>query len=76
MIISKSDIADIKNIGGPDAGAITAGMFLKHFINYPWVHIDIAGMAFFDKPDGYRPKNGTGVGVRLLFDFLKNRAEK
>lgn len=72
----KSDIADIKNIGGELAGATTAGMFLKHFTDYPWVHIDIAGMAFFDRPDAYRPKNGTGVGVRLLFDFLKKRAEK
>ena len=72
----KSDIADIKNIGGDSAGAQTAGMFLRHFVNYPWIHLDIAGMAFFDKPDGYRPKNGTGVGVRLLFDYLKKRADK
>jgi leucyl aminopeptidase len=67
----KSDIADIKNVGGPLAGAITAGMFLKHFTDYPWLHLDIAGVAFLDKPDGYRLKNATGVGVRLLFDFVK-----
>lgn len=70
----KSDIADVKNIGGPNAGAITAGMFLKRFTDYPWVHLDIAGPAFLDKADGYRLKNGSGVGVRLLFDFLKSNA--
>lgn len=68
----KSDIADINNVGGPSAGAITAGMFLKHFVSYPWLHIDIASMAWMDRNDGYRLKSGTGVGVRLLFDFLKN----
>lgn len=69
----KSDIADIKNVGGALAGATTAGMFLKYFTNYPWLHLDIAGMAFFDKNDHYRLRNGTGVGVRLLFDFIKNQ---
>ena len=69
----KSDIADLKNVGGALAGATTAGMFLKHFTNYPWLHLDIAGVAMLDKNDGYRLKNGTGVGVRLLFDFIKNR---
>jgi leucyl aminopeptidase len=72
----KSDIADIKNVGGDKAGATTAGMFLKHFTNYPWLHLDIAGIAYFDRPDGYRPKNATGVGVRLLFEFLKYRAAR
>lgn len=70
----RSDIADIKNIGGASAGATTAGMFLKNFVSYPWLHIDIAGMAFLDRNDGYRLKNGTGVGVRLLFDFIKKLA--
>jgi len=70
----KSDIADVKNIGGTNAGAITAGMFLKKFTDFPWVHLDIAGPAFLEKPDGYRLKNGSGVGVRLLFDFFKNKA--
>jgi len=69
----KSDIADVKNIGGTNAGATTAGMFLKKFTDYPWLHLDIAAPAFLDKPDFYRPKNGTGVGVRLLFDFFKNK---
>lgn len=67
----KSDIADMKNIGGPVAGAITAGKFLEKYINYPWMHFDIAGPAYINSSDSYRPKNGTGVGVRLMFDFLK-----
>ncbi len=69
----KSDIADLKNIGGREAGAITAGMFLQHFTDYPWIHLDIAGPAFVKEPFGYRGKNGTGIGVRLLYEFLKKR---
>lgn len=68
----KSDIADIKNIGGKVAGAITAGKFLEHFTDYPYVHLDIAGPAYIPANDAYRPKNGTGVGVRLLFDYFDN----
>ncbi|MFH0893413.1 MAG: peptidase M17 [Bacteroidota bacterium] len=68
----KSEIADIKNIGGSQAGAITAGKFLAHFIDYPWIHLDIAGPAFIESKDGYRTFGGTGVGVRLFFEFLKN----
>ncbi len=67
----KSDIADMKNIGGPVAGAITAGKFLEKFIDYPWMHFDIAGPAYNSAASSYRPKNGTGVGVRLMFQFLK-----
>ncbi len=67
----KSDIADMKNIGGPVAGAITAGKFLEKFVDYPWMHFDIAGPAYNSAADSYRPKNGTGVGVRLMFQFLK-----
>lgn len=70
----KSDIADMKNIGGPYAGAITAGKFLQHFTQYPWIHLDIAGPSFLTTKNGYRGKGGTGVGVRLLFDYLKNKA--
>ena len=68
----KSDIADLKNIGGRDAGSITAGKFLEHFTDYPWLHLDIAGPAFLNAKDSYRPKGGTGVGVRLLYNFMKN----
>ncbi|RUT73345.1 leucyl aminopeptidase family protein [Ancylomarina longa] len=67
----KSDIADLKNIGTRDGGAITAGKFLEHFTDYPWIHIDIAGPAFLSAKDNYRGKGGTGVGVRLLFEFIK-----
>lgn len=69
----KSDIADMKNIGGNGAGAITAGKFLEKFTSYPWIHLDIAGAAWNTAADSYRGKNGTGVGVRLLIDYLKRR---
>ncbi len=69
----KSEIADLKNIGGPNAGMITAGKFLEHFTDYPWLHFDIAGPAFLTGGDQYRGKNATGVGVRLLYQFLKKR---
>lgn len=72
----KSDIADCKNIGGREAGAITAGKFLEQFTDYPYIHLDIAGPAFIDSPSYYRGKGGTGVGVRLLFNFIKNKASK
>ena len=59
-------------MGGPSAAAITAGKFLEHFTDYPWMHFDIAGSAFRSSQDAYRTKNGTGAGVRILFDFVKN----
>jgi leucyl aminopeptidase len=61
----------MKNIGGPIGGAITAGKFLEKYIDYPWMHFDIAGPAFINSNDSYRPKMATGVGVRLMFDFVK-----
>lgn len=71
----KSDFADIKNSGGRGAGSITAALFLQEFVdkNLPWAHLDIAGTAFLSSCDGYRPKNGTGVGVRLLVDLLEQQ---
>jgi leucyl aminopeptidase len=68
----KSDIADIKNIGSREGGAITAGKFLANFVDYPWIHLDIAGPAFLQTADHYRGKGGTGTGVRLLIEFVKN----
>ncbi|HEX2935113.1 MAG TPA: leucyl aminopeptidase [Bacteroidales bacterium] len=68
----KSEIADLKNIGGGNAGAITAGKFLEHFTDYPYFHLDIAGVAFFSRADNYRLAGGTGIGVRLLYHFLEN----
>lgn len=68
----KSDIADLKNIGGSDAGMITAGKFLETFVKAPYIHLDVAGPTWLEAPKHYRPKGGTGYGVRLLFDFIKN----
>lgn len=69
----KSPIADIKNLGNPEGGASTAGKFLQRFTQYPWLHIDIAGTAFLNKPYKYFKVGGTGVGIRLLYQFLKNQ---
>lgn len=70
-----SDIADMKNLGSDSAGMITAGKFLARFTTRPFIHLDIAGPAFLTRRDGYRPKGGTGTGVRLLVDFLQRRAK-
>jgi len=67
----KSDVAEMKNIGGPVAGAITAGKFLQRYIDYPWMHFDIAGPAYTHSASSYRGKGGTGYGVRFLFDFFQ-----
>ncbi len=68
----KSPIADLKNLGGPTAGMITAGKFLENFVEAPYIHMDIAGPAWRTSDSGYRTKGGTGAGVRLLYHFLKN----
>jgi len=70
----KGDISDLRNVGyklGRYAGTITGGAFLKQFTGKaPWLHIDIAGTSWFDKPRYYTPKGATGFGVRLLADYL------
>ncbi|HEX9440408.1 MAG TPA: leucyl aminopeptidase, partial [Roseiflexaceae bacterium] len=69
----KSDIADVKNAAGRYGGAITAAAFLSNFVgDYPWVHMDIAGTAWVDKPTAYAPKGATGIGVRLLVQALRD----
>ncbi|PQJ08861.1 peptidase M17 [Flavipsychrobacter stenotrophus] len=68
----KSDIADIKNIGGATGGAITAGKFLEHFTDYPWMHFDIAGVSFNVAKKGYYPIGGTAYGMRMLLDFVSH----
>jgi leucyl aminopeptidase len=69
----KSDIADMKNIGGREAGTITAACFLQRFTdNTPWVHLDIAGTAWTEREKPYRPKGPTGVPVRMVVDVLRN----
>ena len=70
----KSDIADMKNIGGREAGAIIAGKFLERFAEFPLIHLDIAGTEMLKKDDYYRLKNGPGSGLRLLATFLKKIA--
>lgn len=70
----KSSIADITNLGQGAGGAITAGKFLENFTDYPYIHLDIAGPAFLKKPINYLTQGGTGVGVRLFYDFVKNYA--
>jgi leucyl aminopeptidase len=68
----ESDIADMKNAGGPTAGTLTAGWFLKQFAaGTPWAHLDIAGTAWEEKGRHHLPKGATGVGVRLLLEFLR-----
>lgn len=69
----KSRVADIKNIGGRPAGSITAGAFLAEFVgDYPFAHLDIAGTAWVDSPaKPYETHGGTGVGVRLLAEYLR-----
>jgi leucyl aminopeptidase len=69
----KSDVADIKNVGGRWAGASTAAIFLKNFVNdTPWMHLDIAGPAILEKETEIETKGGSGFGVRLLIEFLKD----
>ena len=73
----KSDIADYKNSSGRMAGTITAAAFLSKFVgNYPWVHLDIAGPAWTAKDKPYVPKGASGVTVRLLVEYLQNRAKQ
>jgi leucyl aminopeptidase len=67
----KSEVADMKNSGGRNGGVATSAIFLKEFTNYPWAHLDIAGMALIEKPQEYTPVGATGFGVRLLVDFLR-----
>jgi leucyl aminopeptidase len=69
----KSDVADYKNHGGRPGAAITAAAFLSKFVgNYPWVHLDIAGPAWLTMDRPYIPKGASGVGVRLIVQFLRD----
>ena len=67
----KSDIADMKNTGSRAGGVITAAALLSKFVQkHPWVHLDIAAMAWTEKDRPYTPKGASGIGVRLLTQFL------
>lgn len=70
----KSTIADLKNIGGANAGMITAGKFLEHFVKSPYIHMDIAGPSWLEVKQDYKGQGGTGSGVRLLYNFLKKQS--
>ncbi|MEM2470056.1 MAG: aminopeptidase, partial [Nitrososphaerota archaeon] len=76
----RSDVADLKNVGGRPAGAITAAAFLSEFVGETvWVHLDIAGTAYTQETSeskSYIPKGATGVGVRLIVDYLINEVEQ
>ncbi len=69
----KSEVADIRNCGTtPQAGTITAGKFLAHFAaGVPYIHLDIAGVAYFSKPQHYYRFGASGYGIRLLYGFLQ-----
>jgi len=68
----KSNMADMKNTGGQYGGAISAAKFLECFVaDKPWIHLDIAGSAYFKTKWSYKGVGATGFGVRLLFNFLK-----
>ena len=73
----KSDIADIKNVGGKKAGTITAAAFLKEFADdTAWAHLDIAGTAWGDTVQPYRSKGPTGIAVRTLIEFVERSARQ
>jgi leucyl aminopeptidase len=71
----RSKIADMKNIGGPNSGAITAAQFLQRFVKEgtPWAHIDVAGVAYVSKDSDLAPKGATGWGVRALDRLIRDR---
>ncbi len=72
--LNKSDIADVKNSGGRAGGSISAGWFLREFVEgFPWAHLDIAGTAYTDREDASRVKGPTGTGVRLFSEFVLAR---
>lgn len=67
----KSDVADIRNIGGRTGSLVTSACFLKEFAgDTPWVHLDIAGTAWTEKDKPYTPKGASGIGVRLIIDGI------
>jgi leucyl aminopeptidase len=75
--LMKSDIADVKNSGGRPAGSISAGWFLREFVDgFPWAHLDIAGTAYTDRDEPTRVKGPTGMGVRLFTEFVLARVQQ
>jgi leucyl aminopeptidase len=73
----KSEVADMTNTGGRPAGAVTAAVFLKQFAGgLPWAHLDIAGVAHFEKEHAGFAAGATGFGVAMTMEFLKRRFGK
>ncbi len=71
----ESDFADLKNVGGRPAGAITAGCFLREFVGEtPWGHLDVAGTAYGEQPRPYQRKGAYGIPTRLLVEWVRSRA--
>jgi leucyl aminopeptidase len=72
----KSDVADLKNVGGRAAGSITAAWFLREFVDdaYPWVHLDVAGTAYSETDLGWLPKGPTGTPTGTFVEFVRGRA--
>jgi leucyl aminopeptidase len=71
----RSDVADMRNIGGRGGGMITAALFLSKFVGeYPWVHLDIASTDWSERERAYVPKGPTGIGTRLLIQYLIDRS--
>ena len=73
----KSKIADMKNVGGREAGAITAAQFLQRFVkpDIPWIHLDIAGVARTERATEFAPAGATGWGVRAIDRLIRMRWE-
>jgi leucyl aminopeptidase len=72
----RSDVADMRNIGGRGGGMITAALFLSKFVgDYPWVHLDIASTDWSERERAYLPKGPTGIGTRLLIQYLMDEVE-
>lgn len=67
----KSKIADLKNIGGSNAGQITAAKFLEHFTNFPWIHLDIAPTAYYEKNYKYYNEGATAIPTKLIISFIE-----
>jgi leucyl aminopeptidase len=70
----RSDVADMRNIGGRGGGMITAALFLSKFVgDCPWVHLDIASTDWSERERAYVPKGPSGIGTRLLIQYLIDR---
>jgi leucyl aminopeptidase len=68
----KSDVADLKNTGGREGSLLSSAYFLHEFAEQvPWVHLDIAGTAWAEKEKPYMPRGATGIGTRLMVDYIR-----